>query len=324
MPEPLWIYLMALLYFTRVSTCSTIAEAMAEASHDRLTRMLHGDWSGQILLDSALRTLFTVVGGYLIVDDTVVEKPYAQRLGEAAWVWSSKHRQVVFGVSLVLLVWTDGQIRIPIAFRVWQKGGPSKVDLALELVSYARNQLKCKPQFVLFDSWYPAQRLLKRLRDYGWYFVCQVKKNRRFEGQPLRRYLQQPYWHAVGPLSSGLKVFVVRYRRKYYVTNRLSLTAKEVRRHYRKRHEVEEVIRVLKSQLSLEACQVGYTRRGAAPVQSPPRAQEHHIALCLMAYLVVERERLDQGITWRNLKRHLVLKGRQVPLPALEQVRKVA
>ena len=24
MPEPLWIYLMALLYFTKVSTCSTI------------------------------------------------------------------------------------------------------------------------------------------------------------------------------------------------------------------------------------------------------------------------------------------------------------
>jgi hypothetical protein len=324
MPEPLWLYLMALLYFTRVSTCSTIAEAMAEASHDRLTRMLHGDWSGQTLLDTALRTLFTVAGGYLIVDDTVVAKPYAQRLGEAAWVWSSKHGQVVFGVSLVLLVWTDGQIRIPIAFRVWQKGGVSKIDLALELLSYARNQLKCKPQFVLFDSWYPAQRLLKRLRDYGWYFVCQVKKNRRFEGQPLRRYLQQPYWHAVGHLSSGLKVFVVRYRRKYYVTNRLSLTAKEVRRHYRKRHEVEEVIRVLKTHVSLEGCQAGYSRRGAAAARPQPRAQEHHIALCLMAYLIVERERLDQGGTWRQLKQRLILTGPKLALPTLERVRKAA
>jgi hypothetical protein len=75
MPEPLWIYLMALRYFTRISTCSTIAEVMADASHDCLTRMLHGHWSGQILLDSALRTLFTIAGGYLIVDDTVVAKP---------------------------------------------------------------------------------------------------------------------------------------------------------------------------------------------------------------------------------------------------------
>jgi putative transposase len=324
MPEPLWIYLMALLYFTNITTCVAIADAFDSASHDQLTRMLQGPWSGQTLFNLALRILFTVAGGYLILDDTVVEKPYARLLGEAAWVWSSKQRQVVFGVSVVLLVWTDGQVRIPLGYRVWHKGGASKFDLALELLSYARNRLKCKPAFVLFDSWYPSKKLLKRIRDYGWYFVCQLKKNRSFNGRPVRAYLQQPYWQAVGSLTGGLKVFVVRYRRKYYATNRLTLTAQEVRTLYRKRQEVEEVIKVLKSQLSLEACQVGYKRRGAAPVQPPPRAQEHHIALCLVAYLVVERERLDQGVTWRKLKRYLILKGQQVPLPALERVRKAA
>jgi putative transposase len=324
MPKPLWIYLMALLYFTRVSTCATIAEAMAEASHDRLTRMLKGTWSGQTLLNLALRTLFTVAGGYLIVDDTVVEKPYARLLGEAAWVWSSKQSKVVFGVSVVLLIWTDGQTRLPVAYRVWTKGGRSKVDLALELLSYARNQLKCKPQFVLFDSWYPAKRLLKRIRDYGWYFVCQLKKNRTLDGVTLAAYHQHPYWHAVGELSGGLKVLVVRYRRKYYATNRLSLTAKEVRWHYRKRHEGEEVIRVLKSQLGLEACQAGYRRTRAEGTRPLPRVQEHHIALCLVAYLIVERERLDHGMTWRQFKRHLILKGTQVALPALARVKKAA
>jgi putative transposase len=324
MPEPLWIYLMALLYFTKVSTCSAIADAFDSASHDCLTRMLHGDWSGQTLFDLALRLLFVVAGGYLILDDTVVEKPYARLVGEAAWVWSNKQQRVVFGVSLVLLIWTDGESRIPVGYRVWQKDGPSKVDLALELLSHARNRLKCKPQFVLFDSWYPAKRLLKRLKDYGWYFVCQLKKNRTLDGVALHAYHQHPYWHAVGALSGGLKVLVVRHRRKYYVTNRLTLPAKEVRALYRKRQEVEEVIRVLKSQLSLETCQVGYRRRGADPAQPQPRAQEHHIVLCLVAYLVVERERLDQGVSWRKLKQRLIFKGRQVSLPALERVRKAA
>jgi hypothetical protein len=109
---------MALLYFTRISTCSTIAEAFAKASHDRLTRMLNGSWYGQTLLHLALRALFAVTGGYLIVDDTVVEKPYARLLGEAAWVWSNKQHKVVFRVSLVLLVWTDGQVLIPVGYRV--------------------------------------------------------------------------------------------------------------------------------------------------------------------------------------------------------------
>ena len=125
-------------------------------------------------------------------------------------------------------------------------------------------------------------------------------------------------------LSGGLKVLVVRYRRKYYATNRLSLTAPEVRRHYRKRHEVEEVIRVLKSQLGLAACQAGYRRPQAEAGRPQPRAQEPHIALCLVAYLIVERERLDRGCTWRQVKRALIFHGSQSSLPALERVREAA
>jgi putative transposase len=256
--------------------------------------------------------LFTVTGGYLLVDDTVVEKPYARSLGEAAWVWSNKKRKVVSGVAIVLLVWTDGQVRIPLAFRLWHQGGTSKFDLALELLSYARNRLRCKPEFVLFDSCYPSKKLLKRLCGYGWYCVCQLKKNRHFEGRHLVRYLHQPYWQATGYLSGNIKVFVVRYRRKYYGTNRLSLSAKEVRTLYRKRQAIEEVIRVLKSQVILEACQAGYRRSSEKKSLRREDAQEHHIALCLVAYLIVEREHLDRGDTWRQRKRQLILTGHRV------------
>jgi hypothetical protein len=194
---------MALLYFTKVTTCSAIADALDSVSHDRLTRMLQGSWSGHLLLDLALRTLCSVVGGSLIVDDTVVAQPYARLLGEAAWVWANKDRKVLFGVSVLLLVWTDGQRRIPLALRVWHTGGVSKYDWALARLSEARNRLKCNPQFVLCDSWSPSKKLLKRIRDYGWYFVCQLKKHRVFEGQALRCDKQQPSWHAVGSLTGG-------------------------------------------------------------------------------------------------------------------------
>jgi hypothetical protein len=80
-------------------------------------------------------TLFGCGRLILIVDDRVIEKPHAKRLNEAGWVWSSKRNKAVYGVSVVLLVWTDGQLRIPSGFRVWKKGGPSKFELALELLS---------------------------------------------------------------------------------------------------------------------------------------------------------------------------------------------
>lgn len=68
---------MAGLYCTNLTICSAIADAFDSAAHDRLTRMLHGTWSGHTLLPLARRLLCTVAGGYLIIDDTVVEKPYA-------------------------------------------------------------------------------------------------------------------------------------------------------------------------------------------------------------------------------------------------------
>jgi hypothetical protein len=301
-----------------------IAQALDKASHDRLTRMLRGQWSGQTLLDMALRTLFSVVGGSLIVDDTIVAKPYAALLEEAAWVWSTKQNRVVFGIPLGLLVWTNGQVRIPMAFRLWKKGGPSQFDLASELLSYARNRLKVKPQCVLFDSWYPSKRLLKRLQDYGWYFVCQLKKNRTFEGRPLKADRRQPYWHGVGMLSGQIKVWVGKHRRKYYATNRLSLPAQEVRELDTWRHAIEEVIKVLKAQVRLEACQAGDTRSQWTEAHEREGVQAHHMALCVAAYLILERERVDQGITLCQRRRKLIVRGLKVSLPSLTRVRMAA
>jgi hypothetical protein len=119
-------------------------------------------------------------------------------------------------------------------------------------------------------------------------------------------------------------VLVVRYRRTSYAPNRLRLGAREVRAHSTKRQAVEEVIRPLKSHLSLEACQAGYRQSRQDTALPREGAQEHHGALCMVAYLVVERECLEQGRTWVRLKRHLILTGSSQALSALERVRQAA
>jgi putative transposase len=313
MPTLVWLYLTALLYYRTSATCVALAEVLHTVSHDRLTRMLQADWSGQRLLESAFRTLFVWEQGYLIIDDTVVPKPFATAMEGLAWVFSSQQGKPVYGFSVVLLIWTDGRVRIALGIRLWHKGGPSKLALALELLSYARNRLRCRPAYVLFDAWYPSKALLKRIRDYGWYFVCRLKKNRRFNGQPLRAYRRHPYWAESGRLSGGLKVLVVRYGAKYYATNRLTLPAAEVRRLYRVRAQIEEVIRVCKAQLGLNGCQARCER-----------AQLHHLTCCLVAFCVLERERHDRNLTIYKLKRHLSCYGRTVGLSALERLRQAA
>jgi putative transposase len=313
MPTLVWPYLTALLYYRTSATCVALAEALQTVSHDRLTRMLQADWSGQRLLESACRTLFVWERGSLIIDDTVVPKPFATAMAGLAWVYSSQQRKPVYGFSVVLLIWTDGNVRIPLGIRLWHKDGPSKYALALELLSYARHRLRCHPAYVLFDAWYPSKALLKRIRDYGWYFVCRLKKNRRFNGQPLRIYRRHPYWAETGWLSGGLKVLVVRYGAKYYATNRLTLPAAEVRRLYRGRAQIEEVIRVCKDQLGLNSCQA-----------RSERAQLHHLTCCLVAFCVLEREGHDRHLTIYQLKRHLSCQGRTIGLPALERLRQTS
>jgi putative transposase len=313
MPTLVWLYLTALLYYRTSSSCVALAEALETVSHDRLTRMLQADWSGQRLLESACHTLFVWERGYLILDDTVIPKPFATAMESLAWVFSSQERRPVYGFSLVLLVWTNGALRIPLGIRLWRKGGPSKYELALELLSYARNRLRCRPAYILFDAWYPSKALLKRVRDYGWYFVCRLKKNRRFNGFPLRAYRRHPYWAETGWLAGGLKVLVVRYGAKYFATNRLTLSAVEVRQLYRIRAQIEEVIRVCKDQLSLSGCQA-----------RSERAQVHHVTCCLVAFCVLERERHDRGLTIYKLKHQLSCQGRTVFLPALERLKQAA
>jgi hypothetical protein len=76
------------------------------------------------LLELAFRTLFVWERGYLILDDTVLPKPFATAIEGLAWVFSSQERKPVYGFSLVLVVWTNGTLRIPLGLRLWRKAGP--------------------------------------------------------------------------------------------------------------------------------------------------------------------------------------------------------
>ena len=192
MPQPIWTYLTALRYCTEVSTCLAMADILETAAHDRLTRRLKGRWSGHTRLDVARRTWFTLMGGEVILDDTSGEKPYVALLEAAAGVWATTQNQVVCGSPVVLLGWPTGPVRLPLACRIWPKGGPATCAVALEGRRYARQRLRVQPRGVVFAAWSPSQAVLKRLCDSGWYGGCQVQKKRRFAGQPWRDSKRQP------------------------------------------------------------------------------------------------------------------------------------
>ena len=131
----MWLSRTALLYDRTSASCVALADVLPTVSPDRLTRVLRADWSGHTLLELAWRTLFVWERGYLIIDDTVIPKPFATAIEGLAWVFSSQERKPVYGLALVLLVWTNGTVRIPLGMRFWHKGSPSTYVLALEWLS---------------------------------------------------------------------------------------------------------------------------------------------------------------------------------------------
>ena len=131
MPTLGWRYLTALRYDRTSATGGALAEAWQTVSHDRLTRLLQADCSGPTRLALACRTRLVVERGALISADAVLPKPLASVIAGLAGVSSSQAPRSVSGLSLALLIWTEGTVRLPRGLRLWHQGGPAPSALAL-------------------------------------------------------------------------------------------------------------------------------------------------------------------------------------------------
>jgi len=50
-----------------------------------------------------------LTSGVLVLDETVLDKPYACKIDLVHHIWSGKHHAVVKGINLLTLLWTNGE-----------------------------------------------------------------------------------------------------------------------------------------------------------------------------------------------------------------------
>jgi hypothetical protein len=270
METPMILYMIAIIYRNTKASCVALAEWFEGVSHDQLSRLLQSEQSWPTLLWSYFVVKMVGEGGYLVIDDTVLEKFGASMFG-VYWVYSSRWNRAIRGINVVMMIWTDGKIRVPIGIKVWRKTGPSKVVLASKLLRWAR-RLKIEPQYVVFDSWYSAKSILKQLRAYHWHFITRLKKNRKFEGKQLSQHWPHRFGHGQGELAGGIEVLVVKDGIRFLASSDLTLTVPKLKILYSIRQQVEEAFKILKDQLAWSS--------------SPARTkttQLAHLHLCLMA-----------------------------------------
>jgi putative transposase len=108
-----------------------------------------------------------------------LDKPYSRELTLVYRHGSGKQHKVVNGIDLMSLVWTDGDAKIPIDFRIYDidNDGKTNNDHFKEMLAVARTR-GFSPRFVKFDSGYGSIGNLKRLREFQRHSLIHLKKNR--------------------------------------------------------------------------------------------------------------------------------------------------
>lgn len=252
--------------------------AFSNTSHDFLTRGLKQKYSWKTLLQLLLNNRL-LSEGYLIIDETDIDKSFAKNIKGLSWLFSHRKNTYIFGYHLVVICWTNTRITIPIAWKIYNKeNGKTKIDLALELIRYCLFSLGIKPKAFLFDSFYASERLLKYLINHNQTFYSQLPKNRKLNQIQLNLWNHgRPYWVGSGVIKGSIKVQIIRNRRKYYVTNNIGITRKEQLKIYKIRWKIEEIFRFVKQELGFEQCQV-----------KSLQGQNNHFGVCFYLYATLQ------------------------------------
>lgn len=288
------LYMIAIIYRDTRTNSVELASWYKGVSHDQISRMLQSKchWPTLLWQIFGQKLIGNMTKGYLIIDDTVLEK-YGQKIFGVSWVYSSSLKKTLQGINVVMILWTNGVVKVPLGIKVWVKGKHSKIVLASKMLRWAKT-IGFKPSYVLFDSWYASKKFLKQIEKYGWKFISRLKSNRKFADKQLRQHWPYRYGHAIGKLSGSIEVLVVKDGSRFLASNDLSLSIQDIKLRYASRQLIEETFKVLKFQLAW-----------AKNPSHSKTAQLAHLHLCLMAFCCLEAESASTGLTPYSIRRSL-------------------
>jgi len=211
------VYLTGLILGADVSaTC--FAQTLPLVSHDAITRMLSQPWwQRRQMIGAGVRLANAFGDGWLILDDVLIPKPHAKAIAFCGWDYDHASRRNTFGLRLVVLVWCNGSVTLPLGFVVWQKD-PSRPTrrrgrkrgrkpkrrprvsahdrraaarrrrTATGSRFRSKNELArslvwevvragCHSNVILFDNWYASRENIRVFGRLGLRWATRLKKN---------------------------------------------------------------------------------------------------------------------------------------------------
>ena len=287
-------------------------------SHDQITRFLSGPaptakawW----LLVKPLVRRVQSEAAVLIIDDTIIEKPYTDENEIVCWHYDHSKGRNVKGINVVSALYRTDELSLPVAFECVEKTEWSEPDEKGHFTRHAREtkneqlrrlvgtavQTNRLPfGYVVADTWFGSKENMEFIkkgleRD----FVMPLKCNRKVATSLKDKLAGR--WQKVDALKyqenttrlvwlEGLQ-FPLLLARQVFInvdgsqgvlylvsSNTSSLDYEQITAIYQKRWKVEEYHKSLK--------------QNASAAKSPtrtPATQSHHLFCCLHAFVKLER-----------------------------------
>lgn len=285
-----------------------LSKSIKEMAHDSVSRWLSNSCFTPSDLWSDVKNIVNVHTGYLIGDDTLLEKKYSYHNELVKKQYSGNLHQLEKGISLVNLLWTgeEGTEYIPVDYRVYKKefDDKTKNDHFRDMLERAKNR-GFSPIYVLFDSWYASVdnlKLITKKDKLNWHFITSLACNRQVSvvknkyiaiadldlaDKQVKQVWLKEYGFVLVCKTVDKKGDVT-----YLATSDLTLTDHDqfLSRHD-KRWQVEEFHRGIKQTTGIEKC---YSTKSVS--------QKTHIFASFNAFLKLEKDRMKTKISWYEQK----------------------
>jgi hypothetical protein len=292
-----WDYCQFLLVSQTNYTQTYFAEHSDQLSHDGINRLMKASkLTPQELRQSVRKELVLSENGYILFDDTVIDKNHSFAIEVVRRQWSGNAKKVIKGIGVVTCVYVNPDIDKfwVIDFRIFdpERDGRSKLDHLMEMWRTIVHVEKIPFQTVLMDSWYATMNVMKAIEKADKIYYCPMKSNRQVTEKPEDDYarVDSLAWEAEElqtgkrvhlkkfPKGHQVKLFriaVSSHRTDYVVTNDHAQDSSDAAGKVSAiRWKIEQFHREVKQVTGLESCQCRLQR-----------AQRNHIACAMLVWV---------------------------------------
>ena len=300
-------------------TLTNFADHSEEFSHDAINRYLGGERiTPRLVWDNVEGQIIRTPHGYIVFDDTVLDKNYSFAIELVRRQYSGNAHGVIKGIGVVTCIYInpeEDQFWL-IDYRIYdpEGDGKSKLDHVQEMLTNIVYHKQLPFRAVLMDTWYATKALMLLIESLHKIYFCPLKDNRQVDdsggAQPYQRmdsliWIEYELRHGKQIKIKGFpknhkvqcfRVEVSTHRTDWIVTNDPAAETTEATQQVCGfRWKIEQLHREGKQITGLERCQC-----------RKARIQRNHIGCALLVWVRLKDLATQTGQTVYQLKHGLL------------------